>query len=153
MRQKINEDALGRLALPNVPSAGKAYAASLSDRGARFGNTITDAMRILLKNRRIRAEVRDRHHVGSVLDEHSGVPMIGMIVVRAMGKDEVRFPLTDQASESAAVLQGGQQLPVVDVENLAGHAKDSVGLVGLHLAPSRERATGITPVADIAIGR
>ena len=78
--------------------------------------------------------------------------MVGMVVVGAVGDDDVGIPLTDQAREGPAILERGHDLTVVNVEDFVGNA-ESLG-DGLHFlqATHGQRTAGHLPVADIAVG-
>lgn len=107
---------------------------------------------IVLEIGHVRAKEGDGDHVGGVLDEDAGVAVVGMIVVGARGDDHVGFPFTDEPGDEPAVLEGGQQLAVVDVEDLGGDAQDLVGLLGLGFAAVGQGSPGLPPVADVAVG-
>ena len=104
------------------------------------------------QGRRVGAEERHRDHVGRVLHEPPDGPVVGMVVVRTMAEDDVGLPFANEPGDRAPVLQRRLELAVVDVEHLRGDAEDLRGLLHLGGAPARERAAGLAPVPDVAVG-
>ena len=64
------------------------------------------------------------NHVCSIKHKSACVTMIGMIVVRPMAHHDVRAPLADQADDGLSVFQCGQQLAIVNIEDLRLDAED-----------------------------
>ena len=100
----------------------------------------------------IRAEERHGDHVGSVLDEHAGVTVIRMIIVRAGGDDDVCIPLTDQSDEHAPVFERGEDFAVVNIEHFSFDPEHGGGGLDLGEAPFGERTAGFAPMADVSVG-
>src|SRR5690606_11235956 len=107
--------------------------------------------RVLLEERRVRTEVRHDDHVGRVAHDEPGVAVVGVIVLGAMGKHDVRFPLANEAHDLAPRLEVRHELAVVDVEDLGLDPEDARGLLHLARASLGERAAGLVPVPDVAV--
>src|SRR5262245_1797942 len=70
-----------------------------------------------------------------------------------MGEHQVRLERTDQADEGESILQGGQQLTVVVVEDEIFGADNCSGGGGLGLAPRGQGGAGLKVVAGVAVGQ
>ncbi len=108
--------------------------------------------RVLSQIRRLRAEERDRDHEGRVLGEHAHVTVVGMIVVRPVGNDQIGVPGADQPSHGAAIFQGRHQLAVMDVQHLRSRAQDLRGRAHLGQAPGGQGFACHAGVPGVAIG-
>ncbi len=113
---------------------------------------VKEEHRIAFERRHVGTEIGHCHHVRRVLDEDAGVAMIGVVIVGPMTHDDVGIPFPDQAGDSAAILQGRQQLAVVNVQDFRGDAQEACGGLDLGLAAARQGAAGVAPVADVAVG-
>ena len=68
--------------------------------------------------RHVRAEEGNCHHKRSILHEDAGIAMVRVIVVRAMCKDNVCLPFSNEADDGPPVFKGGHKLAIVVVEDL-----------------------------------
>ena len=92
---------------------------------------------IFLQRGDIRHEERYCHHVSSVLDEYTRVPVIWMVIVRSMAHDDVCLPLANELGDGAAVLESRQQFAIVDIHDIAMNAEKLVRFLDLIFAPQR----------------
>ena len=106
----------------------------------------------MLESRDIGTEKRHSDHVGRILNQHTGITMVRMVIIGPGTHDDIGLPFTNQSSDQAAVFQGGHQLPIMEVENLGGGAQAGGGLVYFRSAAFGQRPARIAPMANIAIG-
>jgi hypothetical protein len=107
---------------------------------------------IVLQIRDIGTEKGHGDHVSGILDEDTGVAMVRVIIVGSWAQDDISMPFADEASNGSAILQGGQQFAVMDIQDLAGDPEDLVGMFGFRFTASGQGASGFAPVADVAVG-
>ena len=97
-------------------------------------------------------DVGNDDHVGGVLDEDAGVAVVGMIVVGAVGDDDVGFPFADGADDLAANIEGGDEFAVVVVENLIlFDAEPFEGFLSFEVAAFGEGATAHFVMTGITV--
>ena len=77
--------------------------------------------------------------------------MVGMIVVGAMGDDDVGLPFADEPRDRLPVLERRLELAVVIVQDLEVVSDEPGPVLDLGLAPPGQRRAGFLPVADIAV--
>lgn len=107
---------------------------------------------VLFHEGNVRAEEGNGDHEGGILDEDADIAMVGVVVPRAMGDDEVGIPFADDLGDAFAVFEGGEEFAVVNVEDLGGDPPFGSAGFGFGVAALGEFAAGIAPVADVAIG-
>ena len=81
--------------------------------------------------RRFRAERGHGHHKRGILEQDPGVAVVRMIIPRPRPQDDVGLPLSNQAGERAAILQGGHEFAIMNIEHFGLNAQDLIG--PLHL--------------------
>ena len=72
--------------------------------------------RVLAQGRNVWTKRRNRDHVGGVLEDLGRVPVIGVVVVGPVGDNGVRLEFADNLNDPFAIVEGGQQLSVVIVQ-------------------------------------
>jgi hypothetical protein len=90
--------------------------------------------RVLPERRHIRHDVGHRHHERRVLQQDTGVAVIGVVIVRARREHEVGLPLADLPDDLLPDLERRQQLAVVVVEDDVVDADAAAGFDGLGAA-------------------
>src|SRR5262249_10367296 len=78
--------------------------------------------------------------------------MIGMVVVGAVAHNDVGFPLSYQAGERSAILDGRQQLSIMNIQDFSRDAKNLCGLLHLCLTTASQWAACFLPMADVSVG-
>ncbi len=107
--------------------------------------------RVFAQRGDVGTEARDDDHERGVLDEDGGIAMIGMVVVGPVRDHDVGLPLADLAGDRSPILEGGQQLAVVDVEHFRGDAEDLRALLDLGRAAAGEHRSRDLVVPNVAV--
>ena len=98
-----------------------------------------------------RACQRNGYHVGGILYQGRGITMVRMVVIGAMGEDQVRGELPDPADEVLAVLQAGNEAAVIVIKDFVADPENFGRLCRL-LASSLLQLCGVRlVVARIAV--
>jgi hypothetical protein len=122
--------------------------------GIGFGESVREEEKggVLFHRGNVGAEVGHHDHEGGVLHEQPDIAMIGMVVVGTVGKDEIGIPFADELHDGLAILEGREQLAIVDVEDLDLSAHAFGGLLHLGGAALRKFPARHAPVADVSVG-
>ena len=89
--------------------------------------------------------------VSRILQQHSRVAVVGMVVVGTRAQHEVGIPLPDLADDLLAHLQRGQQLAVMVVKGDVFDADSAAGFRSLGSPPHRQSAAPFALVARVAV--
>jgi hypothetical protein len=74
-----------------------------------------------------------------------------MIIPRPRPHDDVSLPLADEAGKRAAILQGGHEFAIMNIEHFGFNAQDLIGPLHLGRPALRQRPAGFGGVADIPV--
>jgi hypothetical protein len=62
--------------------------------------------RVLFQERDFRKDSRHSHHIGGIVNEHTRITMIGVIIIRPRVNNEIGFLFPDQFNNLQTVLIG-----------------------------------------------
>ena len=107
---------------------------------------------ILVWNRRVGAAQRNFHEIGGVLHQLAGRAMVGMIVARTVGDDDVRLERADDANDAMAVLKRGDQFAVRYVKYLVfSESRNLLRFLGFRIAACRQSFACHALMAFVAV--
>lgn len=109
--------------------------------------------RISFQGRYVGTEKWHGHHVSGVLDEHTCISVVGVIIVRAMRENEVRFPFSNQSGDGAAILKCRFELPIVNVQNDSLYSQKRMSRRHFISAPKRQSPARFAPMAYVSVRR
>src|SRR5690606_10390316 len=107
---------------------------------------------ILFKRRRVSGHVGNGHHIRSILNKYSRIPVIGVVIVGPRCDHYVGIPFADLANDLQPDVQSMQQGAIMIVEFLVLYPEALSGLLR-HCPPSLSKnASALRLMAGVTVG-